>query len=148
MNILINLNRRNRIAFESDQLKMIVSSYDADHDDKLTYSDFINMIVTSKDPILKQLAIKFSKSSMLKEAENKLNSKLAEQVEANLIKFFLKEMELFRNLNNFIKEIRNDYNEITFISNLFSQLDLENQNYFREEQYSNLFIFKRFFFNI
>ena len=113
---------------------MIISSYDADHDDRLTYSDFINMVVTSKDPILKQLAIKFSKTSKLKEIEYNFNSKLADPIENNLIKFFLREMDLFRNLNNFIKEIRNDYNEITFVSNLFSELDLENQNYFREEQ--------------
>ncbi len=113
---------------------MIVSSYDADHDDRLTYSDFINMIVTSRDPILKQLAIKFSKTSILKEAEYNFNTKLSDQIETNLIKFFLKEIDLFRNLNNFIKEIRNDYNEITFISNLFSELDFENLNYFREEQ--------------
>ena len=113
---------------------MIVSSYDADHDDKLTYSDFINMLVTSKDPILKQLAIKFSKTSALKEIEYNFNTKLADQIETNLINFFLKEIELFRNLNNFIKKIRNDYNEITFITNLFAELDFENQNYFREEQ--------------
>jgi len=113
---------------------MIVSSYDSDHDDRLTYSDFINMIVTSRDPILKQLAIKFSKTSMLKEVEYNFNTKLPDQIETNLIRFFLKEMELFRNLNSFIKEIRNDYNEITFISNIFSELDFENLNYFREEQ--------------
>ncbi len=111
-----------------------MSSYDADQDNKLTYSDFINMVVTSKDPILKHLAVKFSKTSTLKEIEYNFTSKLADPIENNLIKLFLREMDLFRNLNNFIKEIRNDYNEITFISNLFSELDFENQNYFREEQ--------------
>lgn len=113
---------------------MIVSSYDADHDDRLTYSDFINMVVTSKDPILKQLAIKFSKTSMLKEIDYNFNTKLADSIENNLIKFFLREIDLFRNLNNFIKEIRNDYNEITFISKLFSEFDFENRNFFKEDQ--------------
>lgn len=113
---------------------MILSSYDSDHDDKLTYSDFINMIVTSKDPILRDLAVKFSKTSILKENEHNFNANLCDIIDTNLLKFFLKEISLFRNLNNFIREIRNDYNEITFITNLFGELDLNNQNYFREEK--------------
>lgn len=113
---------------------MIVSSYDSDHDDRLTYSDFINMIVTSRDPILKQLAIKYSKTSTLKEFDKTFNSRLPDAVEINLVKFLLKEIELFKNTNNFIKGIRNNYNEITFITNLFAELDLENLNYFREEK--------------
>lgn len=113
---------------------MIISSYDSDGDDKITYSEFINMLITPKDPILKQLAVKYSKSSIYRDVNYNFNANLPQEIETNLIKFFIKEINLFQNLNNYIKEIRNDYNEISFISNLFSELDFENKNFFREDR--------------
>jgi hypothetical protein len=113
---------------------MILSSYDSDNDDILTYPDFINMIVTTKDPILRDLAVKFSKTSILRESQYNFNAKLCDIIDTNLLKFFIKEISLFKNLNNFIKDIRNDYNEISFITNLFGEIDKNNQNYFREEE--------------
>ena len=113
---------------------MIISSYDSDNDGTLSYSDFINMIITTKDPVLRDLAIKFSKTSILIENKYNFNENLCDIVDTNLLKFFLKEISLFKNLNNFIKEIRNEYNEITFITNLFGEIDKDNQNYFREEK--------------
>lgn len=131
---LIKFMKRNNIFCDLETIKMIISYYDANHDQELNYKEFTNLVIPSTDNTLRKLSENYF-NNRLNRVENieKLEIKsLPNEVVYTLLNIFIKEIEFTKKLLSLLKELHSipQYDAV----DLFCSMDLDRKNYLDENE--------------
>ena len=105
INLMILLNKKNKIPCTLEELQFLIFLYDENFDAKLSYSEFLNIVLSNNNYELR-------KSAREKICSNYDISTLSFNIEYSLIKLFQKELDLIRTTRILIDKLksRNDFN--------------------------------------
>ena len=105
INLMVLLNKKNKIPCTLEELQFLIFLYDENFDAKLSYSEFLNIVLSNNNYELR-------KSAREKICSNYDISTLSFNIEYSLVKLFQKELDLIRTTRILIDKLksRNDFN--------------------------------------
>ena len=135
INLLTFLQKKNQIPCNLEELQFLILIYDENFDAKLSYSEFLNFVLSDND-------FELRKKTRERICSRYDNSKIDFNVEYSLVKLFQKELDLIRTTRRFIEELKTceDFNVHDLFHYLkgYGDITMESLKLFLEKNLINL----------